>query len=119
MRKKLLYLCTCLCLFQSCDKENLSPLAELEQELTATFEVSIAVTDCFNEGSLLSVTIPNPELYGYLWEVNGQHGGHHNETAGCQCIEKATVQVMRLSDGLRVEKSIELNTNCSSNSTKS
>ena len=68
---------------------------------------------CINGGTLLSVTMPNPELYGYLWEVNEQHGGHHNETVGCQCIKKATVQVTRLADGLSIIESTELTSSCS------
>ena len=113
MSQKLLCICICLCLFQSCDKEALLPIAELENELPTTFEVSIDVSHCFNGGSLLSISMPNPELYGYLWEVNGHHGGHHNETIGCQCVENATVRVTRLADGLKVDKSIELTASCS------
>ena len=109
-----MYLCISFCLFQSCDKAPLLSLAELENELPATFEVSIDVAQCFNGGSLLAVTMPNPELYGYLWEVNGEHGGHHNETFGCECVENATIRVTRLADGLRVDKSIELTDSCSS-----
>lgn len=110
-----MYLCICFCLFQSCDKAPLLSLTELENELPATFEVSIDVAHCINGGSLLFVAMPNPELYGYLWEVNGKDGGYHNETLGCQCVENATIQVMRLADGLRVNKSIELTASCSSN----
>jgi len=57
--------------------------------------------------------MPNPELYDYRWEVNEQHGDHHNETVGCQCIKEATVQVTRLADGLSVIESIELTSSCS------
>lgn len=114
MSQKLMYLGICFCLFQSCDKAPLLSLPELENELPATFEVSIDVAQCINGGSLLSVSMPNPELYGYLWEVNGKAGGHHNETLGCQCVENATVRVTRLADGLRVIKSIELTASCSS-----
>lgn len=114
MSQKLMYLCICFCLFQACDKAPLLSLAELENELPTTFEVSIGVTHCINGGSLLSVEMPNPELYGYLWDVNGYHGGHHNETLNCQCVETATVRVTRLADGLRVSKSIELTNSCSS-----
>lgn len=114
MSQRLLYICICFCLFQSCDKAPLLSLAELENELPATFEVSIDVVQCIDGGNLLSVAMSNPELYGYLWEVNGNHGGHHNETFGCQCVENATIQVTRLADGLRVDKSIELRASCSS-----
>ena len=106
MSQKLLYLCLCCCLFQACQKEALT--------LPTTFEVSIDVTHCINGGSLLSVSMPNPELYGYLWEVNDHHGGHDNQTLGCQCVETATVRVTRLVDGVRVDKSIELTNSCSS-----
>ncbi len=109
-----MYLCICFCLFQSCDKAPLLSLPELENELPTTFEVSIDVVHCVNGGNLLSVEMPNPELYGYLWEVNEQASGHHTETSGCQCVENATVRVTRLADGLRVSKFIELTASCSS-----
>ena len=109
-----MYLCICFCLFQSCDKAPLISLAELEDELPATFEVSIDVAQCINGGNFLSVAMPNPELYDYLWEVNDHHGGNDNQTLGCQCVETATVRVTRLADGLRVSKSIELTNSCSS-----
>ncbi len=112
MSQKLLSLCICFCLFLSCDKAPLLSPAELDNEQPTTFEVSIDVAQCFNGGSQLFVSMPNPELYGYLWEVNGKAGGHHNQTSGCQCVENATVRVTRLADGLRVNKSIELIASC-------
>jgi len=114
MCQKLLCLCICFCLFQSCDKEQLSPLSELENNLPTTFEVSINATECINGGTLLSARMPNPELYNYLWEVNGKHGGHHSQTKGCQCIKEATVRVMRLADGLSVNNAIQLTSSCAS-----
>lgn len=109
MKKLLFFLISCLSLFIACDKDNLVPICE------KPFDIIIEQTACFNGGVLLSVNLPNPEEYEYLWEVNGVEGSHGQQTHGCQCIIHAKIQVTRLSDGNSSIKELQDVSGCPSN----
>lgn len=99
----------CFCLFTSCEKDALIPISE-----TSTFDVSILVAHCADGGTILSVQMPNPEEYAYMWEINGNPGGHDTQTDGCQCILTASTIVTRLSDSQRVKQTISISDSCGS-----
>jgi hypothetical protein len=82
----------------------LSPLPE-EGAVQIRFDIQVA--DCYAGGQSLEVVIDSPDLYGFLWEVDGSHGGHASSIE-CACGATARVRVMSLADGESVYRSVEL-----------
>lgn len=124
-------LLTSITLFTSCEKETTAPqqaftLENAQLALQASVaedgEVSRAAVytnhqnriyfdvremTCVLSGTSLEVLVDRPENYAYLWQVNGRHNGHDSRIS-CACGEQATVHVMRLRDGARASKTIQL-----------
>lgn len=108
---------SCLFLFIACQKEPiLTPTTppiiedEIATDRAVPFEFTIQKEQCLISKVNVFVTIKNPQLYGYLWEVNGKKEGHLQDLEGCRCGTSATVTVMRFSDGIRIKRSIDLPT---------
>ena len=59
-------------------------------------------------GVQFDLHISQPELYFFLWEINGRPGGHTPQIADCHCGQEASIRVMRLSDGISVTRSLSL-----------
>ncbi len=120
MRYPIALLTISIFIFCSCEKEAIeithNPVDLLEAKNTTTnaersqtiFEFSVLKHSCFQDKIALSVNIENPSAYGFLWEVNGGHGGHQQKMVGCYCGESATVSVMRLSDGITASSTVNL-----------
>ena len=72
------------------------------------FDFELLTQACFVEKSLIILDIESPEKYSYLWVINELKGGHEQNPSQCYCGTKATVNVTRMEDGLRKEKSINL-----------
>ena len=96
----------------SCEKADFTPaksirtVARLKQ--SPTFSFTLMTSHCIAGGVGVTVDIENPSEYTFLWEVNGNHGGHDISTLPCLCGGTATVHVTRLADGVSMSKSIVL-----------
>ncbi len=76
-------------------------------KLSNSFSFNLIATPCYTGGTGYRVQISQPQKYAFLWEVNGQHGGHQM-SIDCACGEYAKVRVMRLSDGLQITRTVRL-----------
>ena len=103
--------------FSSCEKSNLEYIATPVEKTTSNLQNSpaqvpmnftLVLNHCFAGGAGVSVNIDNPQNYAFLWEVNGNPGGHSISTSGCDCGGTAKVTVTRLSDGQSMSKSVNL-----------
>lgn len=118
MKKPQIIFALTLFFFWSCEKEPIitpitpttPPIVEKDAatDRAVPFEFSIQKTPCLVEKIQVSVDIENPNLYGFLWQVDGNKEGHLQKLEGCRCGTSATVTVTRFSDGSRIKKSIML-----------
>ena len=69
---------------------------------------SLTINNCFAGGISVSVNIENPKEYTFLWEVDGNHGGHDVSTLPCLCGTTAKVYITHLETGAMLSKSIAL-----------
>ncbi len=102
-------------LLSACQKEPVlipttPPIVEdaIATDRVADFEFLIETNQCLTDKVNISVTIENPQLYGFLWEINGNKAGHFLALEGCHCGTSAAITVSRLSDGVRIKRAITL-----------
>ncbi len=84
------------------------PFAEKAfKKINKGFYFDIKAVTCFAGGTSLYVAIEKSNNYAFLWEIDGQHGGHQMNQ---ECIygEYAKLRVMRLSDGLQITRTVRL-----------
>ena len=87
---------------------SVGPNAVAKTTQSIPFYFALITSHCIAGGIGLTVDIENPSEYAFLWEVNGNHGGHEISTLPCLCGDSATVHVMRLADGVSISKSVAL-----------
>lgn len=75
--------------------------------LACEFDVEIVVSTCFSGGTSLEAVTDSSEEYGFLWAIDGGHGGHARNVT-CVCGDEATVRVTRLADGLSIFKTTKI-----------
>jgi hypothetical protein len=85
----------------ACEKEPLPPADGFQFVLLPSF--------CDNGGMAFNVVVTesDKETYAYLWDLDGQALGH-DESTSCVCGNLITVYVTRLSDGVRLQKSMAI-----------
>lgn len=103
--------------FNSCEKSTLEYIATPIDSTTSSLQnrptqipmnFTLVLNNCFAGGAGVSVNIEQPQNYAFLWEVNGNPGGHNISTSGCDCGGTAKVTVTRLADGQSLSKSVNL-----------
>ncbi|MDX2071823.1 MAG: hypothetical protein SFV55_25545 [Haliscomenobacter sp.] len=103
--------------FNSCEKSTLEYIATPSDSTTGSLQnkptqipmnFTLVLNNCFAGGAGVTVNINNPQNYAFLWEVNGNPGGHNISTSGCDCGGMAKVTVTRLADGQSLSKSVNL-----------
>jgi len=103
--------------FSSCEKSNLEYIATPTEKTTSNLQnrptqipmnFTLVINNCFAGGAGVSVNIDTPQNYAFLWEVNGNPGGHYISTSSCNCGGIAKVTVTRLANGLSMSKSVNL-----------
>ena len=103
--------------FSSCEKSTLEYIATPIDSTTSSLQnrptqipmnFTLVLNNCFAGGAGVSVNIDSPQNYTFLWEVNGNPGGHYISTSGCDCGGTAKVTVTRLTDGQSLSKSVNL-----------
>jgi hypothetical protein len=105
--------------FSSCEKSTLENIATPIDSTTSSLQnrpiqipmnFTLVLNNCFAGGAGVSVNIDNPQNYAFIWEVNGNPGGHYISTSSCDCGGTAKVTVTRLADGQSLSKSVNLPT---------